>query len=315
MFTGETLPDGRIADAVYIVPHDFYREILDNALARPLDYDYLKGLPPAAQRLYEVVSYAMFATLKNHRPRSRLVYSEFCRRAPLTRHFDWEHARKQMAKIHAPHLRGGYVAEVAFEATTDRESRPDWTLVYTPGPKAKAEHQAFTRRGGMALLALEPPPAEAKAPEVEPEPTGLERELVERGVTGSVAADLVRDFPEDRIKAQIEQVDWLRETKPKRIADVGAYLAKAVRQDFAAPAGFTSKAERAARETAQPASGARAGGRGPAGEGPGAGGRGPDQGVPGDAEASRAGAAGHRGPGRGRPGDPRGVRDSTDAAG
>ena len=239
---------------------------------------------------------------------AKQVYSEFCRRAPLTRHFDWEHARKQMAKIHAPHLRGGYVAEVAFEATTDRESRPDWTLVYTPGPKAKAEHQAFTRRCGMALLALEPPPAEAKAPEVEPEPTGLERELVERGVTGSVAADLVRDFPEDRIKAQIEQVDWLRETKPKRIADVGAYLAKAVRQDFAAPAGFTSKAERAARETAQPASGARAGGRGPAGEGPGAGGRGPDQGVPGDAEASRTGAAGHRGPGRGRPGDPRRTR-------
>ncbi len=56
--------------------------------------------------------------------------------------------------------------------------------------------------------------------------TGLERELVSRGVTRGVtrgvAAELVRDFPEDRIQAQIEQVDWLRETKPKRIADVGA---------------------------------------------------------------------------------------------
>ena len=29
VFTGETLPDGRTADAVYIVLHDFYREILD----------------------------------------------------------------------------------------------------------------------------------------------------------------------------------------------------------------------------------------------------------------------------------------------
>ena len=82
VFTGETLPDGRTADAVYIVPHDFYREILDNALARPLDYDYLKELSPASQRLYEVVSYAMFAALKNHRPRARLIYSEFCRLAP-----------------------------------------------------------------------------------------------------------------------------------------------------------------------------------------------------------------------------------------
>ena len=46
VFTGETLPDGRTADAVYIILHDFYREILDNALTRPLDYDYLKDLPP-----------------------------------------------------------------------------------------------------------------------------------------------------------------------------------------------------------------------------------------------------------------------------
>ena len=82
VFTGETLPDGRTADAVYIILHDFYREILDTALTRPLDYDYLKGLPPAAQRLYEVMSYALFAALKNNRPRARLAYSEFCRLAP-----------------------------------------------------------------------------------------------------------------------------------------------------------------------------------------------------------------------------------------
>ncbi|MBV8074808.1 MAG: hypothetical protein JO284_00310 [Planctomycetaceae bacterium] len=252
VFTGETLPDGRTADAVYIVLHDFYREILDHALTRPLDYDYLKGLPPAAQRLYEVLSYALFAALKNHRPRARLIYSEFCRLAPLTRHVKWEHARKQMAKIHAPHRQSGYLAGVEFEATTDREGRPDWTMVYEPGPKAQAEHQAFTTRGGPVVLEIEPPPAEppppAQAKPPEPEPTGLEKELVARGVTRSVAAELVRDFLEDRIRRQIEVLDWLRETKPKRVKDVGAYLADAIRKDFAPPAGFRSRAERAAAE-------------------------------------------------------------------
>src|SRR5512135_366702 len=194
VLTGETLPDGRTADAVYIVLHDFYREVLDNALARPLDYDYLKGLPPAAQRLYEVVSYAMFAALKNDRPRARLTYSEFCRLAPLTRHFDWEHTRKQMAKIHTPHRKSGYFAGVEFEATTDREGRPDWTMVYEPGPKAKAEHLAFTTRGGPVMPATKPPPAppaplppaEAPPTAVEPEPTGLAAELVARGVSRAV---------------------------------------------------------------------------------------------------------------------------------
>ena len=67
-------------------------------------------------------------------------------------------------------------------------------------------------------------------------------------MTRSVAAELVRDFPEERIRRQVEVVDWLRETKPKRVKDVGAYLADAIRKDFAPPAGFRSRAERAEAE-------------------------------------------------------------------
>jgi len=120
-------------------------------------------------------------------------------------------------------------------------------------PMSAADRYSKVGRGqwNIRLVRKLPPPAEAKPAEVEPEPTGLERELVDRGVTRSVAAELVRDFPADRIKAQIERADWLRETKPKRIKDLGAYLADAIRKDHATPAGFEGKAERAARETAR----------------------------------------------------------------
>ena len=117
-------------------------------------------------------------------------------------------------------------------------------------PMSAADRYTKTGRGAWNIRVVRklPAPAEAKPAEIEPEPTGLERELVERGVTRSVAADLVHDFPADRITAQIEQLDWLREAKPKRVADVGAYLAEAIRKDFAAPAGFQSRAERAEAE-------------------------------------------------------------------
>ena len=69
-------------------------------------------------------------------------------------------------------------------------------------------------------------------------------------MTRGVAAELVRDVPAERIQRQVEVMDWLRETKPKRIKDLGAYLAQAIREDYAAPAGFEGRAERAARETA-----------------------------------------------------------------
>jgi hypothetical protein len=132
-------------------------------------------------------------------------------------------------------------------------------------PMAAADRYSKAGRGAwnIRLVRKLPAPAEAKPAETkpaetkpaetkpaEPGPTGLERELVDRGVTRSVAADLVRDFPEERLRRQVEVVDWLRETKPKRIKDLGAYLVGAIREDYAAPAGFEAKAERAAREAA-----------------------------------------------------------------
>ena len=45
VFTGEKLPDGRRADAVYIVLHDSYREILNHAITRPLNYATAKPGP------------------------------------------------------------------------------------------------------------------------------------------------------------------------------------------------------------------------------------------------------------------------------
>src|SRR5512135_613763 len=120
-------------------------------------------------------------------------------------------------------------------------------------PMSAADRYSKTGRGAwnIRLVRKLPTPAKAKPPEIEPEPTGLERELVERGVTRSVAAELVRDVPADRITAQLERLDWLRETKPKRVKDLGAYLVGAIREDYAAPAGFEGRAGRAAREAAE----------------------------------------------------------------
>ena len=37
IFTGEKLPDGRRADAVYIILNEPYREVLNNAPMRPVE--------------------------------------------------------------------------------------------------------------------------------------------------------------------------------------------------------------------------------------------------------------------------------------
>jgi hypothetical protein len=253
VFTGEELPDGRKADAVYIVLNDIYMQVINGAMTRPLDYDYLKGLPPAAQRFYELVSFQMYAALKNDRPRAKLRYSELCTYAPLVRQYDRNVVRPQMARIHAPHKQSGYLAAIEFQDTVDGAGRPDWVMLYVPGVKARAEYRAFTRRGGPVVLEVEPLVLDPSPQLAAPGPSPLEAELIGRGITPAMAAALVRDHGEETIRAQLEHLDWRLETKPGKIADPAAWLVAAIRNGHTAPKGFVSKAERQRREEARQA--------------------------------------------------------------
>lgn len=150
IFRGEKFPEGGRADAVYILLHDAYREVLNTAPTRPLDYVYLKELPPAPQRFYELLSYQVFAALRHERPRAKMLYSYYCTRAPQTRYFDYDHVKKQMYKLHAPHKSSGYIADAELRPTTDAEGNPDWEMLYTPGRRARAEFRAF-KKGGQTI--------------------------------------------------------------------------------------------------------------------------------------------------------------------
>jgi hypothetical protein len=147
VFTGEKLPDGRRADAVYIVLNEPYREVLNGAPLRPLNYEYLKALPPAAQRFYEILSYRVFAALTSHNPEARISYSDYCAYSAQQRYFDYNHFKKQMYKIHRLHLQSGYLKTVKYSATTDAEGNADWMMTYEPGPRADEEFKTFSTRG------------------------------------------------------------------------------------------------------------------------------------------------------------------------
>ncbi len=146
IFTGEKFPDGTKADAVYLVLNDIYMQVLNSAQTRPLDYDYLKELTPGAQRFYEILSYQIYAALKYGNPHAKLTYSDYCTYSTQTRYFDWEHVRKQMHKVHAPHLKSGYIAKVHFQEKRNDEGVLDWEMFYLPGIKAKGDYAAAKRK-------------------------------------------------------------------------------------------------------------------------------------------------------------------------
>jgi hypothetical protein len=238
VFTGEKLPDGRTADAVYLVLNDIYREILNNAQTRPLDYDYLRELSPGAQRLYELLSYQIFAALRNERPRAKMLYSYYCTRAPQTRYLDYDHVKKQMYKLHAPHKKSGYITAVEFRETTDGAGQPDWEMFYTPGRRAKAEFRDSMKKPRLQVERRNARTQLASARMVEPAPAGndpLIEQLRELGVTEPKARELIKE----RRAATEEQIAAFpyRETGQGR-KNVAGWLIAAIENNYELPRAY-----------------------------------------------------------------------------
>jgi hypothetical protein len=125
-------------------------------------------------------------------------------RANLPRLFTWERAKKQLYKIHRPHIESGYISKVESEQTTDKQGRPDWFLWYTPGRKAKREYREFNERPRVEDSSPKPPAKprlvevrkenkDTLIPERSPEDSTLIEKLTSFGIDEGRAAQLVEN--------------------------------------------------------------------------------------------------------------------------
>jgi hypothetical protein len=249
VFTGEMLPDGEVADAVYIIPNTSYRELLNHVEVRPLDYDYLLLLAPGPQRFYELLSFQVYGAMAGGRPRAKMLYSVYCNHAPQVRYRDFDRVKKQMYKIHAPHREAGYIAKVDYELTVDGEGAPDWEMFYTPGARAIAEFQAFTRRQvhRSSEGALPSPGAEVSNHSNALIASPLLAELIRRGIAERKGTELLDKLHSGQeVLDQLEYVDSLiaKDTK-QRIANPPGLYVMYVRDNVAPPESFLSSRKRA----------------------------------------------------------------------
>jgi len=262
VFTGEALPNGAQADAVHIVLNPPYREFLNHVETRPLDYDYLRKLPPGPQRFYELLSFQIYGAIAGARLRAKLLYSDYCKYAPQVRYGDFDHVKKQMWKLHAPHREAGYIVKVDYQQTIDGEGKADWEMFYTPGPKAFAEYEAFTNRHAQPPVSGAP----KELPAIEPSrrasqgdlrfgdtDDGILGELTRRGVAEKKAREILAHAkPGQEVMDQLEYVDSLiaKDRKGKLENPPGLYVYY-VRDNIAPPAAFQSSRKARLQEQAQ----------------------------------------------------------------
>ena len=253
-FRGQILPDGSIAETVYILWNEPFYTILNNSPQRPLDYDYLKLLAPAAQRFYELVSFQIFAALKHSHPEAKLRYSEYCQQAPQMCYHDRARAQKQMYKVHRPHIRSGYILKGRWGKTTDQQGRPDWFIHYTPGPKAFTEYQTFTGKAPKTRRPRAISPARTK-----PESRGVETTvksldpkrllaLTTRGVVKTEAVKFLSDAPADLLGHIDDSLEYFDSLPRDRMTNPGAFLAELVRKKISIAETFETTRQRQDRQ-------------------------------------------------------------------
>lgn len=234
IFTGEKFPEGGRADAVYIMLHDAYREVLNTAPTRPLDYDYLKELPPAPQRFYELLSYQIFAALKHERPRAKMLYSYYCTHAPQMRYFDYDHVKKQMYKLHAPHKSSGYISDIELRPSIDDAGNPDWEMLYTPGRRARAEFRAFKK--GSRVIDINSASSRAKR-ELLTQSTSTDESKTLSRVSAQEADPLVEQLIAFGV-SEIEAKELIRGHRKAAEEQIAAYPYRHVGEEKKNPAGW-----------------------------------------------------------------------------
>jgi hypothetical protein len=268
IFTGEKLPDGRRADAVYIIFNEPFWEVLNNAPVRPLDRTYMKELPPAAQRFYEIVSRKIYAAIKNNYPNANISYSEYCQFSAQLRHTERQRVQDQMAKIIRHHKKSGYIIAVKYEAAIDEQNQPDWILYLTPGPKAYAEfalahggrklkklsehntleageHQPKRTRSGSKH---ERSTMETAAPHPTFDPQ-LIAEFTRRGISEKKASQLLVNLkPGQDVVAQLEHTDLLVRSARTPIVNPPGFYIRLIESNTSVPDSFETSAKRKARE-------------------------------------------------------------------
>jgi hypothetical protein len=262
IFTGERLPDKRRADCVYISLNDVYWSMLNDAPFRPQDYEYLKSLTPSTQRFYEIISMKFHNAFRFNNPNAnRIAYSEYCSYSAQQRYFDYEHFKKQMYKVHQPHKQSGYLAGVSYEAMLDGEGRPDWMMLYVPGPKARNEYDFFMGKPGLleesTEIFAECTPDVTAGVVADPAPSsGLgeyDQEIIaamlKRGISEKQAQALLGEVREGQaVLEQLEYADYRIACEPLgTFRNPPGFYISVIRDNTPVPESFENSRKRAER--------------------------------------------------------------------
>lgn len=177
-----------------------YLKAIDLGVFRQLEY-------AAAKRMYRFLDKRFY-----HKPQWEFDLTEFaCEHIGVSRNYDTGQLKRRLQPAIAELEAVGFLEALPLVQRYVKISRGEWRIVFLK----------------KAVPQIEPPTRGAEL---------LINRLTDRGVTPSVATELVRDYPPELIATQMEVLERLQQAKEREsIRNPAGYLVKSIREGYAPP--------------------------------------------------------------------------------
>lgn len=187
---------------------------------RTIDMRVFKQLEfAAAKRMYRFLDKRFY-----HKSRWEFDLMEFaCEHIGVGRNYDTGQLKRRLRPAIAELEAVGFLEALPAGQRFVKISRGEWRIVFIR--KAVAQMEAPSRDAALLI-----------------------RGLANRGVTPSVATELVRDYPPELIEMQMEVLDRLQQAKEREsIRNPAGYLVKSIREGYLPPVKMMAKKAQAKR--------------------------------------------------------------------
>jgi len=223
---GEVLPDGHVAEQNYVFLSDWQLENLNHGYVLPIALEYYQQLrSDIAKNLVPLLYIWFYASRRPFQKR----YLELCQQLNIKVWSQFSRANEQLSPALNELQQIGYISEWELCRTVDGT---DLKLIFVAGPIFRDQpREDFRQRDDSAL--------------VDADFNARLALLVARGVAEKAARRLLFGLSDDaRIEEQVEWIDSIIESDPKRFENPAGMYVTFLRDGILPPADFLSSRRR-----------------------------------------------------------------------
>ena len=249
--TGQELDDGTTADKNYIWLSDWYLENINSYYLLPIDFDSYKQLKNnIAKALIPLLQIWLYASREQGVFEKR--YDELCQILNIAQYSYPSKIKEKLAPSFNELIKQDYLTDWEVSDTADKDG---YKIIFWHGRKFYQDQNKRLSKANKARLKLPAAKGDLHNGANKYKLPPASREIFDRlrrefDVAEAKAAEIVRNFPIEKVKEQLDALSYRREI----VKNISGFIIHAIENDYSLPEGYIEIVKKKERATAGRAS-------------------------------------------------------------